>query len=1260
MNSHSTTPLKASILIADDTLDNLRLLSDILTQKGYKVRGVRKGERVISAAELSAPDLILLDILMPEINGYEVCRQLKASPKTRDIPVIFLSALKDTSEKVKAFAVGGVDYITKPFQIEEVLARVENQLHLKLLQKQLSEQNSRLQQEIRERQLLEDKLHSSETEIRAFFEAMNDVVLILNTQEGNLKVAPTNTARFYPPEVDILSLTIEQFFLEEKAPIFKSQVERALAEQKLVNFEYSLEAAGEKFWFTASITPTSENTVTWVARDIRDRKKVEAALRHSEKRFRSLVENIPGVIYRCACDGDWTMQFISDAVEEISGYPANDFIKNKVRSWASIIHPDDRLNVQISINKSVEIRQAFVLEYRIIHACGSIRWVYEKGQASFQSDNLLCLDGAIFDITERKQQEQALQLIVEGTAAQTGLEFFRSCVRYLAIVLRVRYALVSQRIYQTTKVRTLAFWTGETWSDDVEYELASTPCEKVLAGQCCYYPDSVQKRFPEDQELIDLGVESYLGIPLLDSTGQILGHLSVMDTKPMINDTNQQLILRIFAARAGAEIERKLAEQALEHRAKMDSYLSNISRAFLDREFESALNFILKILAEATGGERSYLIRYSESQIHWSVTHEWYAETVSPAAPILQNISIYAAPWIYNQLSNKTLINIPKVANLPPEANADRSILEKLSIQSLINIPLLHRNELIGCLGVDAVRTPKAWSEQEINLLKVAGEIITIALARHEAELAQQHAAEAALAANKAKSEFLANMSHELRTPLTAILGLSEALRDEVFGPLTTKQHQKLATIEQSGQHLLELINDVLDLAKIESGKMDLQLANTDILGLCQASLAFVRQQAYQKQIKLSSQISPHIKQVELDERRIRQVLINLLSNAVKFTPEGGQVWIEVNGNLEQEVLNFTIADTGIGISAENITKLFKPFVQLDSSFTRRYAGTGLGLALVRQVVELHGGSVSLESEVGQGSRFTVSLPWKLETKKSLAEPANYGNLSINLNQVLIVEDSPPAAEQIALYLSQLNVKHCEIHPLGTGTIEEAIKINPDAIILDLQLPDRSGWDVLAQLKTEPRTQNIPILIVSVADEPAKIKQYTGPCEYLLKPFSAYQFQIALRKLLAVTTPLKTPLPAPQNNTPLILLAEDNEANISTIVEYLEIRGYRLATAFNGVEAVQMTQHLKPDLILMDIQMPEMDGLEATRLLRASPELAKTPIIALTSLAMPGDREKCFEAGVNEYLAKPVSLKKLAETIAQQIAASQTLPQSQL
>jgi PAS domain S-box-containing protein len=231
--------------------------------------------------------------------------------------------------------------------------------------------------------------------------------------------------------------------------------------------------------------------------------------------------------------------------------------------------------------------------------------------------------------------------------------------------------------------------------------------------------------------------------------------------------------------------------------------------------------------------------------------------------------------------------------------------------------------------------------------------------------------------ATRLKDEFLANMSHELRTPLNAILGLSEALLEEVYGTLTDKQRKSLVTIEQSGNHLLELINDILDLSKIESGKMELQVELTNLAQVCDSSLTFIKQQAHKKQIKLGSRISPDLGEIELDKRRIHQVLINLLSNAVKFTPERGEVWIEAWGDGGNETIHLCVIDTGIGIAPENISKLFQPFIQLDSSLSRRHAGTGLGLALVRRIVELHGGSVSLESAVGKGSRFTITLPWK-------------------------------------------------------------------------------------------------------------------------------------------------------------------------------------------------------------------------------------------------------------------------------------------
>ncbi|MDB9511918.1 response regulator [Kamptonema animale CS-326] len=251
MNSLPNDCVTASILIVDDMVDNLRLLSDLLTEQGYKVRGVSKGTMALKAAKSFSPDLILLDIMMPEMDGYEVCQHLKAAENTRDIPIIFISALNDAADQLKAFGVGGVDYITKPFRIEEILARVKNHLRLRELQKKLAEQNERLEKEIWDRQLLEDKLRSSEAAIRMFFEAMNDIVLLIDAEDFSIKVAPTNSTRFYPDDTDILGQTIEQFF-GENAEIFQSQIRLALDTQQIVNFEYSLLTSQREVWFIAS------------------------------------------------------------------------------------------------------------------------------------------------------------------------------------------------------------------------------------------------------------------------------------------------------------------------------------------------------------------------------------------------------------------------------------------------------------------------------------------------------------------------------------------------------------------------------------------------------------------------------------------------------------------------------------------------------------------------------------------------------------------------------------------------------------------------------------------------------------------------------------------------------------------------------------------------------------------------------------------------------------------------------------------------
>jgi len=393
--------------------------------------------------------------------------------------------------------------------------------------------------------------------------------------------------------------------------------------------------------------------------------------------------------------------------------------------------------------------------------------------------------------------------------------------------------------------------------------------------------------------------------------------------------------------------------------------------------------------------------------------------------------------------------------------------------------------------------------------------------------------------ATRLKDEFLASMSHELRTPLNAILTLSEILQEEAYGPVTPKQAKSLETIHRSGRHLLELIGDILDLSKIESGKLELDSEVLAAAAVAESSLSFVREDALRKKIDLKlCDHSPGLF-LRADSRRLNQILINLLSNAVKFTPDGGSVRLEIENDASDQAVAFHVVDTGIGIAVADLTRLFHPFVQLDSSLARRFAGTGLGLSLVSRLVRLHQGSIVVDSTPGQGSRFTVRLP-----------------------------------------------------------LDGQVRSIPAAAPLESFIPPRGREE-------GPREGN--------------------------------------------------------RDRSLLLLADDNEVTLQTLAEYFAAQDYEVAVARTGREAVDQATSLRPALVLMDIQMPEMDGLEAIRRLVASPQTAGIPIIALTALAMPGDRERCMQAGAAAYLSKPVPLRKLMERIEKMIersslAAKETAP----
>ncbi len=408
----------------------------------------------------------------------------------------------------------------------------------------------------------------------------------------------------------------------------------------------------------------------------------------------------------------------------------------------------------------------------------------------------------------------------------------------------------------------------------------------------------------------------------------------------------------------------------------------------------------------------------------------------------------------------------------------------------------------------------------ELRLLKEHLSRQNIELARVNAELRRAH---------RLKDEFLAGISHEVRTPLSAILGLAELLRAKIVGPLNDEQIDMLSRINESGRHLLEVINDFLELAKIEAGRFELEPRLTGAHQICTASVRMINELALRKHQTVRVNLDPKVEALYADERRLRQALINLLSNAVKFTPPGGTIGLDLEGDPEHEVVRITVWDTGIGIAPEDIPRLFQPFSQIHNEYQHHQAGSGLGLVMVAHLAELHGGSVSLESEPGKGSRFTITLPWTREYQRW----------------------------------------------------EETLTT--------------SNSDAAFPARLVPGTETLPQI----------------------------------------------------GNNRHVLLVDDDVIGSDIICDYLQRCGHQTIHAISGEEALALVRQELPDLAIIDLRLKDTDGLEIVQRLRQNVATAGLPIIVLTALAMPGDRERSLAAGANVYLSKPVHLRELVEKIAE-------------
>ena len=499
-----------------------------------------------------------------------------------------------------------------------------------------------------------------------------------------------------------------------------------------------------------------------------------------------------------------------------------------------------------------------------------------------------------------------------------------------------------------------------------------------------------------------------------------------------------------------------------------------------------------------------------------------------------------------------------------------------------------------------------------------------------------QESQKAAEAANEAKSTFLANMSHELRTPLNAIIGYSEMLiedaedENEDFIP-------DLDKINNSGKHLLGLINDILDLSKVESGKMELFIEEFDLKKIIEEVEATIKPLVEKNGNKLIVEYKTDIEKISADLTKIRQILLNLLSNSAKFTKDGTITISVVNSKVNKHAVDFNISDTGIGMTPDQVDKVFKPFTQADEKTTRKFGGTGLGLTITKMFAEMMGGDINLKSKEGEGTTFTVTIPTKVSDpkKQDIAQNTEITNVDSGYT-VLVIDDDDNAQDMMRKFLEKQNVSILQAKS-GEDGLKLAAEYMPDAITLDVMMPEMDGWEVLTALQANEATKNIPVIMLTMADEP-DIGFSLGATDYLTKPVNWDQLSGILNRHKI------------ESDSQSILIVEDDETTREMLKKSLASNDFKVRIAKNGKEGLDKVKESKPGLVLLDLMMPEMDGFEFAEKLRENKDWLDIPVVVITAKDLTSEDHNRLKGNVEAIMQKgSYSKKQLLSEVGERI-----------
>lgn len=1038
---------------------------------------------------------------------------------------------------------------------------------------------------------------------------------------------------------------IEKYIVpEDREKVFRHLVQltdnKSAEEETSVIFR-NVTHKGNIRYFSLKGKKIDESSRFGVARDVTSEKEAEEALLHNEQKFRLLAENSEDIITVNSVDG--FLQYVSPSVKRVLGYLPQEV---EGRSIYNFVHPDDLYKFSPR-EDGVPIDEAsyITIRYRMRRKNGEYLWLESIIKPVKEENQVMRLICTSRNITERKNaEEEKEQLLSEARQSEELLRtVINSTPDWIFIKdLNHRYLLVNQS-FASSMGKSPEFFVGK---NDIEAgfpeELVKGNLQKGFKG---FWDDDLEvirlgrSTFSENEPNIVNGRLQYFStvkVPLRNSDGYIWGVLGFAH-----NNT-----------------DRKLVEERLQRKDLLLQAVTEATHQLIsNNNLEDAMGEAIQLLGIKMQVDIVNIYKNEQYSPHHWITNEilrWEAKSgqVIYNNPYRQNLPVDLRSQLFKTLQkDDTYFNLVK----DMDEGEIKSSLQAQGVKSIAVIPIFSLHHFWGFVEFSDCSLEREWSLTEFSILQSFSSTVAAAIERVQMEQEIMKAKEMAEKASRAKSEFMANMSHELRTPMNGIIGFTDLV---LTTELQHSQRQYLDNVKKSALNLLSIINDILDLSKIEAGKLVIDTTDCRLDEIVEDTVDLLTVKAFEKKLQLICKIDPTLpSMLNIDSVRVRQILVNLLGNAIKFTSEGeiivsvkkkGDI-VEIRGKQYCDI-EIAVSDTGIGITREKQKKIFESFTQADSSTTRKYGGTGLGLTISKTLAEMMGGSLTVTSEIGQGSVFTLNLQMAVVN----AEPQLRQDTEIKVKNVLIIDANASNRQWIREIL-----QHFQIQSELAGSAREAKMILekqvaagqlPGLIISDQHLPDQDGISLARELAGKSALKQIPVSLMLSSIEKNLYQneaEKLGIVHLLTKPVKLYEVYSTLCSLSTNTAFMPTSDVShatyeKANEAATIMVVEDDAINMMLITEVLKKMGFDIIRASNGKQALEILPKHDPVLIFMDVNMPEMDGFTTTRHIRQLPDPhGSVPIIALTADAMSGDREKCIEAGMNDYVTKPFRIEEI-------------------